>query len=506
MGAILIFQRLSSGFAALLVSVFLFAFPLNGYSAIAEFKYGIFLFICGGYCAAVIIIRAQLALTGVQPIRKINIVGSIRSGPIAAKLLLLFLFFSVLSCVFSDYGGTFLGGFRREGALTIALYVLSCCFLSKYFRPQKWMLFLLGASTCLFCIIPLSQLTGANPFTLYPEGYGYYDAGVRYSGEYLGTIGNAGLCAGFISIVTGILAMSLIKFDFRKKRLLIIPLFLAVFLTFEMAVDAGIAALAAGMLIMIPVAVTDRTSLARTLAVFAVVIAAFAVSRAVIFSDGHVALAADRLIPLIAAGLAAALSAFVMKWRLIARIPARGYSIGSAAVVLLAICLAVLYLWFYRGESSGMIYEASEVLHGSWDDTFGSRRVYIWRSVLGRVSENLLFGTGPDTLGHWDIAPFTRYSEELGTTLTARIDAAHNEYLQILACTGLLSLLCYLGALMYTAVKWFRAPDNSLSAVAGTGVLFYCVQAFFGISMPITAPFFWAGLAVLVYSQNHTHN
>ena len=503
-------QRLSSIYVALLISVFVLAFPPNGYMGMDEFRYGLFLLICGGYSVAVIVIRAQLALTGIHPIRKpakhsgrLGLLSKAAGeAPIAAKLILLFMLFTVLSAALSDYPRTFIGAFRKEGVLTIAIYALSCIFLSKLFRPGKWMLFLLGASTVAFCIIPFIQLTGANPFSLYPAGYNYYDAGVYYPGRYLGAIGNVGLVAAFLSIAIGLFAMAIIKLDFKERWLLAIPLFLAVFLMFAMAVDAGIAALAAGLTIMLPVAVTNHISLSRTLFVFAIILAAYAMSGAVVFGDGRVSLSSARLMYLIATGLAAVAAAIVPACKPFAKIPAKWYKTGSVAAAVLIILAAALYLRLYSGESSGMVYEASEILRGRWDDSFGTRRVYIWRNVLGGVGGNLLLGTGPDTLGYWAIEPFTRYSEELGTTLTTRIDAAHNEYLHILACVGLLPLLCYLGAIASTIFKWFRTSENKLSAIAGAGTLFYSIQAFFGISMFITAPLFWAVLAVLIYSQN----
>ena len=168
----------------------------------------------------------------------------------------------------------------------------------------------------------------------------------------------------------------------------------------------------------------------------------------------------------------------------------------------MAIGVALAYLWFYDGAPYGWVYEASEVLRGRWDDTFGTRRVYIWRHVLEGIRlEALLLGTGPDTLGHWPIPPFTRYVEATGVTVTAGIDAAHNEYLQILATGGLLSLLAYLGALGVAAVNWVRYPENQVAAVAGAGVLFYCVQALFGISQFIVSPLLWACLGVLICAQ-----
>lgn len=490
-------QRLTSIVIALLFSVFLLAFPPGGYAMIPYFKYTLFLVICGGYVAVTIITRLQMALIGIQPINRIRV----KDTPIPIMFLLVYLLFVVISALLSAYPGTFRGMFRREGVLTIAIYVLGGIFLSKYFRPQKWMLFLLGISTILFCTLSFVQLTGANPFTLYPPGHNYYGAGVYYSGEYIGTLGNAGLSAAFLCIAVGVFSMALIKLETMRKRwLLAIPVFFTALVIFSIGVGAAELALTTGLILMLPVAITNQKTLTRTMIVFAIIAAAFAVSQILGFYDGGIDFKTPRSAIVFAAGILALLAALVAKYG--TKIPDSWYRPCAIAATFTAISLAVVYLRFFGYRHTGMIYEISEVLRGRWDDTFGTRRVYIWRNVIEGIRvENLLFGTGPDTLGYWPIEPFRRYVPELGITLTAIVDDAHNKYLHILATTGLLSLLAYLSALVYTGVKWFRQPNNILSAIVGTGLLLFSIQAFFGISMFIVAPFFWTGLAILIYSQ-----
>jgi len=292
---------------------------------------------------------------------------------------------------------------------------------------------------------------------------------------------------------------------FREKWLFAIPFSLTALLIFNMEIDAALFALALGLVIMLPVAVTSQATLARTLVVLAIIGAAFTVSRAVIPGDGTVEFDYTSLAAVIAAGtaiFAVILAIIVCRVKAFAKISVKAYRVGAVIVTLLALGAAVVCIRFFGGEQTGMIYEASELLHGRWNDASGNRRIYICRNVIENIRlENLPFGTGPDTLGFWPIEPFTRHVPELGMTLVTPIDAAHNEYLHILATGGTLSLLPYVFALVIVAVQWFLSPDNALSAIAGAGVLFYCRQAFFGISMFITAPFFWMCLAVLIYSQ-----
>jgi O-antigen ligase len=97
---------------------------------------------------------------------------------------------------------------------------------------------------------------------------------------------------------------------------------------------------------------------------------------------------------------------------------------------------------------------------------------------------------------------FQRYDQDTGVLYRAAIDTAHNEYLNILVNEGALALCSYLAALIAFFVVFFRKNgDNDMLAICGSGVFCYCIQAFFGMRMCITAPFFWLlwALAVNAY-------
>ena len=492
-------QRLTSVFVALLLTVFLLAFPPGGYVTITGFKYVLFLIICGGYVLGII----GLHIFHTVMHRKIPSIACIKKIPLATKFLLGFLFFTVLSAVFSRYAGTFIGAHRREGLLTIAIYVLCSVFVSMYLRPQKWMLFLLGIVTALSCLLGLMQLTGRNPFAMYPAGHNFYGAGIYYGGRFLSTIGNSGLYAGFLVLVVGALAMALIKFEFETRWWLAISFFIGLLMIFEMRTDAAYMGLL-GIVLMFPVAVTGQKTLANTLIVYAIVIGAFTMSRVIVFHDGPIEfarLSTVHILIVTTAGLMAFIAEIVTRFEFFAKLDTKWYRIGAFAVTITGGCTAFIFLWTYSGEPAGMIYEASQILRGNWHDNFGNHRIYIWRETLEHIRwGTLLLGTGPDTMGFWDIPPFVRVTELF--TIVSHIDSAHNEPLHIFAMGGLLSLLAYLGALTVALVNWVRYPKNALAAVAGAGVVFYFVQSLFGISHFSSAPFFWVCLGVLIHAQS----
>ncbi|MBU5625667.1 O-antigen ligase family protein [Oscillibacter sp. MSJ-2] len=120
------------------------------------------------------------------------------------------------------------------------------------------MLCLLGASMSILSVVGLIQLTGANPFGLYPGGYSYFDAGKAYSGQYLTTIGNADLLAALLCAVLPAFALALFRGRERKRFLLTVPLVLCAVLAVRMRVAAGYVALIGAALILPPVLCREK--------------------------------------------------------------------------------------------------------------------------------------------------------------------------------------------------------------------------------------------------------
>ena len=163
---------------------------------------------------------------------------------------------------------------------------------------------------------------------------------------------------------------------------------------------------------------------------------------------------------------------------------------------LAALFVAAL-LWVYFGDhADGTLRELREILHGNWDPSFGSGRVYIWQTLWRRLDEHPWLGIGPDTLAALGIG--------MGTNAALVVDTAHNEYLNILFQQGLLSLIPYLLALLLSAVHWLcRAPRGAIAAALGSSVLLYCIQAFFSFSMCPSAGLFWIIWALLERTAYH---
>ena len=358
-----------------------------------------------------------------------------RSLHFSQKMLIAFWLCSVISTFLSEYRNQAIwGGNRREGLITITLYCACCLAVSVCGKPKKLYLWLFATAMCLNCGLALIQTTGRNPLKLYPEGMSYFDGNKLYAGEFLGTIGNVDLLSAVLSLTIPMFWIAIVKGTSKKRFFLTIPLALCLMTLLKAFVAAGVVALIGSVLLTVPVLVSNPQK--RKIA-----------------------------------------------W----------------LMVLLIILLCIVAIYFFGENIGGIVYEASELMHGHWDDTFGSSRLYIWRKTMELVPEHFFFGGGPDTLGLRSDAGFQRYSEQLGIMIQSGVDNAHNEYLHILVNQGVFALVCYLAMLMNCAIQWLhRSTKHTEVAVLGGAVLGYCIQAFFGLSSPITAPFFWATLGLLM--------
>lgn len=534
-------------FIMLMGSVFLLC--AQGYRTISDGKYHMFIIVCGGYCAVMIFVAFQRFVLGSGGLARHEALlkdaadpameeaagaaagasaavgghatrGYDRIGAVTRTAAVIYIILTLISALCSDYfPETMFGSGRHEGTLTIAIYGLTFIFVSRHYRPHLLHAAVFGASVIAFDIISLLQAAGMDPFGLYPDGLSWADRNVKYSGEFIGTIGNADLVSAFLCVaipltavvgghlVFGSLAegsravpvsildeVGEIEKNINKKRV-----------NKKLSISTGIICLTAAALSLVLLAVIKVTA-------------------------GLLAMA---FVCLIAAPVAAYIFLDSQKRKMIA---------AYLAALVLAGCAAGAFIY---AETSlpGTAGELHEIMHGNIDDSFGTSRIYIYRNILERVPSHLLLGTGPDTIGHMDIEPFQRYDAERGVMVTARIDTAHNEFLNVLACQGIAALCAYVAfalGVMAAALcgmvncaaalrgrvgsaaalrrdvncaAVFARPgggagysDAAAAAAASTAlalsVTAYLVQSMFSFSSCTTAPYFWITGAILIAASS----
>ena len=166
-----------------------------------------------------------------------------------------------------------------------------------------------------------------------------------------------------------------------------------------------------------------------------------------------------------------------------------------AAYIFLAVA-AVTLLWCLDCPVK-FLHELHELLHGRVEDSFGSGRIYIWRQMLHRVPDRLLFGVGPDMARFSGLAPFVRYDNAGAVAAKATITDAHCLPLQILYCQGLPALLSWLALVGMVIHHWLRGRKNGTVAVLGSGIVCFLFAMLFCFSSIIIMPFLWLALGLL---------
>lgn len=135
-------------------------------------------------------------------------------------------------------------------------------------------------------------------------------------------------------------------------------------------------------------------------------------------------------------------------------------------------------------------------------------RFLVWSRVPAMVREAPLLGSGPETF-LWAYPPHRPAEMNQTVEWDTRPSKAHNEYLNVLATTGLLGFAAYawlLFAAARAAIRGLRAclerpsmRDTALLLIGLTaGVVGFLAQNFFGFTITQIGVFFWGYLALIV--------
>jgi hypothetical protein len=474
-------RRLTDGYIFIMLLVFPLFTGFRGYTELTVSKFSLFIVLTAAW------------LLGLAAL-------SIRSGgrfprPEPAQwAALALLAFSCLSALCSQYGAScLLGAGRYDGLVSLAGYVLIFLGVSLFGSFRKCHAAAFGVSVTLCCIVAVFQLFGKNPLGLFPGDYCYYDAHIKFTSEFLGTVGNVDLLADVLCPAAALFFALSVIYAVKWSVLALIPLFFSSLILAASGVAGGAVACAAAALIAAPLLLTDMLRLSRAMRACAV--CALAVSLAVSISGGY---AGDTVKVSLSPGPAAVacLSAGCVLFVLSLALPRlhmrpdgrkmrKFFAILSAASVLLA--LAVVWLW---PGSSGAVYELSQLMRGRAEDSFGSSRLLIWKSVLALVPEHPLLGGGPGTLPLRLDIEFSRFVPETGRTLRSYVDNAHCVCLQTFADLGAVGLLSLLGTVFRSLFLALRRGGDIGKALF-LAVSCACVQGLFGLGLCVTAPVFW---------------
>ena len=471
--------------------VMFFAFPLfpglEGYANITFSKFA-FLLSATGLWLAALLVNALKARRRERA----------RPG-FAQYAALTFLGVSILSWILSPRRAESLIGMGRYDGLLITLcYALIFLGVSLFTRPKLLHAGAFAAGIGLCSAVGVLQLFGADLLRLFPAGYNYYDAGILYSGAYLGTIGNTNILDAALCTALPLFA-GLYIYGCERGPLFLLPLVPGCFVLARAGGSGAVLAFAVCALAAAPVLLSGLPRLRRGLRCAALILAVIATARAYcpdyVNQTLTVRFALSPAVVAVGAAACAALALSVLRLRNFApsRRALRRFFLALDAV-LVAGGWALLY---FGAWESGTLYELNRVLHGEFSDTFGSSRLLIWRETAALVPERPLLGGGPGTLAARLEINFSRYVPETGETLTSFVDNAHSVYLGYLANCGVLGLLSYLTLLFASARAAIQKRRAPMTAPCALGALCAAVHGLFGLGLCLSEPFFWIMLGLI---------
>ncbi len=394
------------------------------------------------------------------------------------------------------------GSGRHEGFFTLVSYLLIFAVCALFWKPGKLHRWAASVSAVLIFILAALQFCGLNPLELYPNDLTFHHRGLRYSGEYLGTIGNSGLLGSVLTVLCLYLLGSYVVSRGKDRFFLLAGGLCAWGGVLLSEVAAGPVAILGCLAVMLPVCIHKGLGL-RRMGELAGGLCLLALGKTMLgYSFDGVRLVLFLQWTGLSWVLLALTLASVPVSFLLRRLES-GKGFPKVARLLVAAYLLValgafLFLFFYNGGNEAL-QGLRLLVRGTPPDTLGSGRIAIWKDALRLGLERPLLGGGPDT---YDLLTDFVFTRELpnGKLRRVSVDAAHNEYLQLWVCCGLPAMLLHLamlGSVLLPAAKKGREEQLPLLLP----VLGYSIYAFFGISQSLSAPLLYLMLGALAHSQ-----
>lgn len=536
-------------------------FVLNGYSNITLTKCIVFIALTVFFVVCLGVNYIMAFTNGKRP--QISVKKGFSSLYLPDWLLLLMLIFTIISCIISPYIKTknslgqsllFMGAGRFDGLLFAAIYMIIFWLCARHGKFGQWFTVLLALTTTIMGVISIFQLGGTNLFGLYPKS--------SYNGHYnqfISTIGNVDMMAGFLSMAWPLIWMGYILFPFDSNgdveklpqfvknagakdiikayfvfekliRYFLLPaIFLMIYVGLKIEVEMFKVVFVVIPMVLIPFVLRSAKKLCRLLQSLSVIVLAVGMSDAVTYTYvsseqrtktefsfttilwicllvAYICLMASILTNLNLSNKAKRKKSKNKRIEKEKRTNPWNYvTVGIVALELLGIAGVFCFFRFIYEPTvqSGMMYDLYELSRGHLTDTAGSHRGAIWKYSLKMSKENLIFGTGTGTFA----TSFKQFTKEVGYNYyqDKNLDFAHNEYINLLCTGGLTGLLSYLGFLISSAYLSVKSmAKNPKVLVLFGAVLGYAVQAFFSFSVVIMTPLFWVFMGLLVKEARET--
>ncbi|MCL1792770.1 MAG: O-antigen ligase family protein [Oscillospiraceae bacterium] len=406
---------------------------------------------------------------------------------------------------------------RYEGFISFFCYGIVFFIIAKFYKPKSWHFLVVAASAVIVSLYGILQFSGIDIFELFPHEIPEYAGYGPLSAYFRTTLGNVNIvsayCTFAVVLFAALFAVSETFFKWDIFYLAASAISFALMLIANG--DASYLAVAVSMVLVLPYWISDRNRLGKIFIVLAGWCAAYLwfdfyisgqkelheIDPSVFtwadqrflnnYAPINMVFFAAAAAVLLLAGLALVL--FLKKW------PKRVMKIAGIAFLPAALIAGIIFVEFaavkWAETPNNILWQLREIMHGNFDDKFGSGRGWVWKRGFSVLFDRPIFGSGPDAFYYALGNDLQLESLEVNRVY---FDKAHNIFLQIAVCMGipaLLSYLAFLGGLFASAVK--KAFGNPLILAFGAAAVSYTIQSFFCVEVPLTTPLVWVCFGVM---------
>ena len=495
-----ILEVIADIFIFLIILVFPLIVDKTGFFRILECKWYSYVTIATTYIGINILVILYFFL-----FKKVNIFKDVKLS-IVQWLALGFLAVNVISCFASPFFSRydlFMGVGRGEGLIAMSLYSLSFFFVSLFTKFKKKYIAYFSIASILVSFIEVLQYIGFNPFNMYQDGIGTHNV------SFMGTIGNVDFISALYCILLPVSFSAYVFLEDNKKWEKIVhiaSILLGFFIIGIINVQSGKVAFLGTLAIIFPFIISTNKRSSRFMVMIASVLMAYCINVIInpIYDYDTQKLGLYFQFNYIVVLFLIVCGTLIYLAHIFNKKINYDYSDNKKIIkyfYLGLICcglLAFLFLYFYNFKS-GMLHEMHELLHGNFDDNYGTYRIFLWKRTVTLIPEFPLLGSGPDTFAIRFMAKYTADVAAIGP-LTIN-DTAANVYLTMIINVGIIGLFTYLSFIFFQLKKGITKMNN-YSAVLLIAIICFLIQDFFNLWLVIVTPIFWLLMALHYSSVN----
>jgi len=493
-------QNVLSIITEIYIACIIIIFPLivdkTGFFRILECKYRFYTSISIVYILAII-----STIVAMYVIKKKNVLKNIKITKVQVAVIVFWIinaFSCFLSPYFKDYN-LFIGVGRGEGLINITLYCVTFLFITMFGKFKKRYLIYFTISSILITSVAVLQYVGFNPFNMYQDGIGTHNV------SFFSTIGNLDFVSAILVLFLSVSFAMYVFLDEEKwkKVLCLIAILLGAFIIGIIDVDSGKVAFIFTVGLLLPFIILSSKRLSKILNMLIMILLGYGINLFInpkyLYSTGELGFYFQfnyiLLMYIIIIGILFILSRILAKEKysydyLDNKKIIRNIYLGIGGIIV----LAILVIYFIDIPFS-MLHEIHQLLHGNFDDEFGTYRIFLWKRAITLVKDHPIIGTGPDTFA---VRFMPKYYQDVAALGELRInDTAANVYLTMLVNIGMICIFAYLSFIILLIKNALKTKDKYVLVLLISAIC-YLAQDFFNLWVVIVTPVFWVLLAILL--------